>query len=50
MPEGEWVCLDAITLPERNGVGMADTALHDDRAGRSAARLQTLLVGRREGG
>ena len=43
MPEGEWVCLDAVTLPERNGVGMADTRLLDERGpiGRAA---QTLLV------
>jgi hypothetical protein len=46
MPEGEWVCLDAITLPERNGVGMADTRLLDERGpiGRAA---QTLLVAER---
>jgi hypothetical protein len=43
MPEGEWVCLDAVTLPERNGIGLADTALFDERGpiGRAA---QTLLV------
>ena len=26
MPAGEWVCLDAITRPEANGVGLSDTA------------------------
>ncbi len=43
---GEWVCLDAITIPEPGGVGLADTALYDDRGpiGRAA---QTLLVDRR---
>ncbi|MGA8219605.1 MAG: thioesterase family protein [Solirubrobacterales bacterium] len=43
MPEGDWVCLDAVTLPEPNGVGMADTRLLDDRGpiGRAA---QTLLI------
>ena len=43
MPEGEWVCLDAVTLPEPDGVGMADTQLLDERGpiGRAA---QTLLV------
>jgi hypothetical protein len=43
MPAGEWVCLDAVTLPEPNGVGMADTRLLDERGpiGRAA---QTLLV------
>ena len=43
MPEGEWVCLDAVTLPERNGVGLADTALFDER-GPIGRALQTLLV------
>jgi hypothetical protein len=47
MPEGEWVCLDAITLPEANGVGMADTALFDER-GPIGRAVQTLLVDRRE--
>jgi hypothetical protein len=43
MPVGEWVCLDAITIPEREGVGITDTALYDERGpiGRAA---QTLLV------
>jgi hypothetical protein len=46
MPEGEWVCLDAITIPEPTGVGISDTALYDERGpiGRAA---QTLLVGER---
>jgi hypothetical protein len=46
MPEGEWVCLDAVTLPEPDGVGMADTRLLDERGpiGRAA---QTLLVAER---
>jgi acyl-Coa thioesterase superfamily protein/acyl-CoA thioesterase superfamily protein len=46
MPEGEWVCLDAITVPEPNGIGMSDTRLLDERGaiGRAA---QTLLVGER---
>jgi Acyl-CoA thioesterase C-terminal domain/Acyl-CoA thioesterase N-terminal domain len=43
MPEGEWVCLDAVTLPERNGIGIADTALFDQR-GRVGRAAQTLLV------
>lgn len=46
MPEGEWVCLDAITLPERNGVGIADTALFDE-SGQIGRAAQTLLVGER---
>jgi Thioesterase-like superfamily len=46
MPEGEWVCLDAVTLPEPNGVGMADTRLLDEQGpiGRAA---QTLLIDER---
>jgi hypothetical protein len=46
MPEGEWVCLDAVTLPEPNGVGMADTRLLDEHGpiGRAA---QTLLIAER---
>jgi hypothetical protein len=46
MPAGEWVCLDAITIPEPTGIGIADTALYDERGpvGRAA---QTLLVGER---
>ncbi len=49
LPAAEWVCLDAITLPEPNGVGMADTALFDEQGpiGRAA---QTLLVGERDPG
>src|SRR5919108_593925 len=43
LPETEWVCLDSITIPETNGVGLTDTALYDERGpiGRAA---QTLLV------
>ena len=43
MPVGEWVCLDARTYPEPNGVGLADTALYDER-GRIGRAAQTLLV------
>jgi hypothetical protein len=48
MPAGEWVCLDALTIPERNGVGIADTALFDER-GQIGHAAQTLLVGERSG-
>jgi hypothetical protein len=46
-PEGEWVCLESVTIPERSGVGLTDTALHDEQGpiGRAA---QTLLVAERE--
>ena len=46
MPEGEWVCLDALTLPERNGIGVADTALSDER-GPIGRATQTLLIDER---
>jgi hypothetical protein len=47
MPEGEWVCLDAVTRPHPNGVGVADTRLSDER-GRIGRALQTLLVSGRD--
>ena len=47
MPEGEWVCLDAVTLPQPNGVGTADTLLLDER-GRVGRALQTLLIAKRD--
>jgi hypothetical protein len=40
---GEWVCLDAITIPEPNGVGVADTALYDER-GPLGRAMQALLI------
>lgn len=43
LPAGEWVCLEAITIPQPNGVGLADTALHDEQ-GPLGRALQTLLV------
>jgi hypothetical protein len=43
MPAGEWVCLEARTFPEAEGVGLADTALYDER-GRIGRAAQTLLV------
>jgi hypothetical protein len=46
MPEGEWVCLDAVTLPAHDGVGMADTRLLDER-GPIGRAVQTLLVANR---
>jgi hypothetical protein len=43
LPEGEWVCLDAVTYPEAHGVGLSDTVLWDER-GRLGRAAQTLLV------
>jgi hypothetical protein len=46
MPAGEWICVDAVTLPQPNGVGTAESLL-SDRAGRIGRALQTLLVSER---
>ena len=46
MPEGEWVCVDAITLPQTHGVGTAESVLSDER-GRIGRAVQTLLVSER---
>lgn len=43
MPVGEWVCLDSVTVPERDGAGLTDTVLHDER-GPIGLAAQTLLV------
>ena len=43
VPAGEWVCLDAVTIPEPTGIGLADTVLRDER-GPIGRALQTLLV------
>lgn len=43
LPAAEWVCLEALTIAEPSGLGLADTSLHDELGplGRAA---QTLLV------
>ncbi|MEX2108834.1 MAG: thioesterase family protein [Solirubrobacterales bacterium] len=46
MPDGEWVCVDAVTLPQRNGVGTAESVLFDER-GRIGRAAQTLLIAQR---
>lgn len=40
-PAGEWVCLQAATTIESDGIGLADTLLHDENGpiGRSAQSL-----------
>jgi hypothetical protein len=43
LPEGEWIGLDAVTLPQPTGVGTAEAVLHDE-GGRVGRALQTLLV------
>jgi hypothetical protein len=44
-PTGEWVALDALTVAEAYGVGLAESVLHDER-GRIGRSLQSLLVDR----
>jgi hypothetical protein len=46
MPATEWVCLDAVTIAEPEGVGIADTAIYDER-GPIGRAVQTLLVSER---
>jgi acyl-Coa thioesterase superfamily protein/acyl-CoA thioesterase superfamily protein len=43
LPEGDWIGIDAVTLPQRNGRGTAESVLFD-RAGRVGRALQTLLI------
>ena len=43
LPEGEWVCLDARTRIEPNGIGVAASELFDER-GPIGTALQSLLV------
>jgi hypothetical protein len=43
MPEGEWIGIDAVTLPQPSGVGSSDSVLFD-RRGRIGRALQTLLI------
>ena len=45
-PEGEWVALDARTIVQPGGVGLAVTTLHDER-GPVGTGQQTLYVGPR---
>lgn len=46
LPEGEWVCVDAVTLPRPRGNATAESVLGDER-GRLGRALQTLLVAAR---
>jgi hypothetical protein len=46
LPEGEWVCVDAVTLPRDRGNATAESVLSDER-GRCGRALQTLLVAER---
>ena len=44
-PEGDWICLDAVTVAEPGGVGSAESELSDS-LGRVGRSLQTLFVDR----
>jgi len=46
LPEGEWVCVDAVTLPRPSGNATAESVLSDER-GRTGRAMQTLLVAER---
>jgi hypothetical protein len=46
LPAGEWVCLDAVTLPRTRGNATAESVLSDE-SGRLGRGLQTLLVAER---
>jgi Thioesterase-like superfamily len=46
MPEGEWVCVDAVTLPQGSGIGTAESVLYDER-GRIGRAAQALLIAER---
>jgi len=46
LPEGEWICVDALTLPQPNGIGTAESVLSDER-GRIGRAAQALLISER---
>jgi hypothetical protein len=41
--EGEWICLDAVTIPQPHGIGLAEAALYD-AGGPIGRSLQSLIV------
>lgn len=43
LPEGEWVCLESTTHLGADGVGLAESALYDER-GRVGRSVQSLLI------
>jgi hypothetical protein len=46
LPEGEWVCVDAVTVPQPSGVGTAESVLYDEH-GRIGRAAQALLIAHR---
>lgn len=47
LPAGEWVCLEAATEMERNGIGVASSTLYDEK-GSIGKGQQILFVDRRD--
>ena len=43
LPEGEWVCIDAVTRIGADGVGLAESLLFDEQ-GPLGRATQSLLV------
>jgi hypothetical protein len=43
LPVGEWVGLDSATFPERTGLGVAESVLHDEQC-RIGRAIQTVLI------
>jgi hypothetical protein len=43
MPQGEWVGLDATSIPEPEGIGLAETGLLDEK-GRIGRAAQSLII------
>jgi hypothetical protein len=43
LPTTEWVGLDSATFPERTGMGVAESVLHDE-SGRIGRAIQTVLI------
>jgi hypothetical protein len=46
LPAGEWICVDAVTRPQPNGIGSSDSVLSDGE-GRIGRALQTLIFSER---
>jgi hypothetical protein len=46
-PQGEWIGLDAVTLPSDQGMAMAESSVYDER-GRLGRAVQSLLLDRRD--
>jgi hypothetical protein len=46
MPEGEWVCVDAVSRPQASGIGTAESVL-SDQGGRIGRAAQSLLIAAR---